>query len=98
MQVFSISKSDLRKLVQAMSFFDPHNIREYILEENPAARTWPGYPSTSLEYHNARTELIQRSLIIRQKDENTITIHRLIQDVVWREFPLQPRLDVHISN
>jgi hypothetical protein len=68
-------------LLQAMSLLDPDSIPEYILEENPAACTWPGYPSTTAEYLNARTELIQRSLIIRQKDK-TLNIHRLIQDAV----------------
>jgi hypothetical protein len=69
-------------LLQAMSLLDPDSIPEYILEENPAASTWPGYPLTSAEYQNARTELIQRSLVIRQKDKKTLNIHRLIQDAV----------------
>ncbi|RAO64269.1 uncharacterized protein BHQ10_000281 [Talaromyces amestolkiae] len=69
-------------LLQAMSLLDPDSIPEYILEENPAAGTWSGYPLTSAEYQNARTELIQRSLIVRQKDKKTLNIHRLIQDAV----------------
>ncbi|OKL62070.1 hypothetical protein UA08_02958 [Talaromyces atroroseus] len=69
-------------LLQAMSLLDPDSIPEYILEENPAAGTWPDYPSTSTEYHNARTELMQRSLITRNKEQKTLTIHRLIQDAV----------------
>ncbi|KAH8704099.1 hypothetical protein BGW36DRAFT_444704 [Talaromyces proteolyticus] len=69
-------------LLQAMSLLDSDSIPEYILEENPAAGIWPGYPSTSAEYQNARTELIQRSLITRQKDKKTLNIHRLIQDAV----------------
>lgn len=69
-------------LLQAMSLLDPDSIPEYILEGNPAASTWSGYPLTNAEYQNARTELIQRSLIIRQKDSKTLSIHRLIQDAV----------------
>jgi len=69
-------------LLEAMSVLDPDSIPEYILEENPAADTWPGYPSTSTEYQKARTELIQRSLITRQRDEKKLVVHRLIQDAV----------------
>lgn len=69
-------------LLEAISVLDPDSIPEYILEENPAAGTWPGYPSTRAEYQKARTELIQRSLITRQKDERKLIVHRLIQDAV----------------
>lgn len=69
-------------LLQAMSLLDPDSIPEYILEENPAAKTWSGYPLTSAEYQNARTELIRRSLVVRQRDTKTLNIHRLIQDAV----------------
>lgn len=69
-------------LLEAISVLDPDSIPEYILEENPAADTWPGYPSTKAEYQRARAELIQRSLITRQKDEKKLVVHRLIQDAV----------------
>ncbi|KAH8821382.1 NB-ARC and TPR domain protein [Xylogone sp. PMI_703] len=75
-------EEDAQVLLEAMSVLDPDGIPEYILEDNPAVDTWPGYPSTSVAYQQARTELIQRSLITRQKDEKKLVIHRLIQDAV----------------
>jgi hypothetical protein len=69
-------------LLQAVSLLDPDGIPEYILENNAVAGMWPGYPSTSIEYEKARAELIERSLITRQKYKKTLVIHPVIQDAV----------------
>lgn len=69
-------------LLQVISLLDPDSIPESLLDKNPACADWDRYPSNSWEYSEARSELISRSLIYRNRDKQTLRVHRLIQDTV----------------
>lgn len=71
-----------RALLQVISLLDPDSIPETLLDKNPACADWERYPRNSWEYTQARAELISRSLIYRNRDKQTLRVHRLIQDTV----------------
>ncbi|KAL8791633.1 MAG: hypothetical protein Q9195_005782 [Heterodermia aff. obscurata] len=67
-------------LLEILSLLDPDAIPEYILVNNEGTRNLVEYPQTSSSYQDARSELHKASLIARERDTETIVIHRLIQD------------------
>lgn len=71
-----------RALLEVIAFLDPDSIPESLLENNPACMDWDRYPKTSLEYSKARSELLSRSLIYRNRGKKTLRVHRLVQDTV----------------
>lgn len=66
-------------LLQVLSFLDPDRISEEILFGNTKHVDVPHYPRTRVAYMDARTELIQSSLIFRDIKNNELRIHRLVQ-------------------
>jgi hypothetical protein len=72
-------------LLQVLSFLDPDRISEEILFGNTKHVDVPHYPKTRIAYFDARTELIQSSLIIRDIKNNELRIHRLVQEVVRKK-------------
>lgn len=69
-----------RTLLEVLSFLDPDNIPERILTTQPGIAALEGFPTTAMAYQKARSELLQSSLVTRNKKANKLTIHRLIQD------------------
>ncbi|BDD64229.1 hypothetical protein MAP00_009067 [Monascus purpureus] len=67
-------------LLGVLSFLDPDSIPEYILRDVGSKVDVEDYPKTEAEYNEARTELLQSSLIARDWKTQRITIHRLVQD------------------
>lgn len=67
-------------LLDILSFLDPDGIPEYILQSNKASTDMDGFPQTIEQYETARTELLQSSLITRDRSAKKLVIHRLIQD------------------
>jgi hypothetical protein len=68
-----------------LSFLDPDRISEEILCGNDKDVDVPHYPKTRVAYFDARTELIQSSLVIRDIKNNKLRIHRLLQEVVRKK-------------
>lgn len=70
-------------LLQVLSMLDPDVIQESMLQqaESTADAQMPGYPSPEL-YVNTRSDLIRASLVRRNKQEKTLMVHRVVQDVV----------------
>ncbi|KAK5123908.1 hypothetical protein LTR85_002104 [Meristemomyces frigidus] len=69
-------------LLDVLAFLDPDGIPEYILEANDATTDMKGFPRSKKEYGQARDELLQSSLVSRNRTEKKLVIHRLIQDTV----------------
>jgi len=77
-----------RALLDVLSLFDPDGITERTLVSLIQSGTTPDdapllhdYPRSNAEYQRARTELLQSSLISRDRTVQRIRIHRLVQDV-----------------
>lgn len=69
-----------RDLLDVLSFFDPDGIPENIIVENRAQTIMGTFPLSNQEYTDARTELLRSSLITRNRNAKSLTIHRLTQD------------------
>jgi hypothetical protein len=67
-------------LLDALSLLDQDGIPETILQCTSPGIHAEGYPQTEAAYQEARAELLQSSLIARDRAANRITIHRLVQD------------------
>jgi hypothetical protein len=70
-------------LLQVLSMLDPDVVQESILQQAQNADTahMRDYP-TPESYVNTRTDLIRASLVRRNKQEKTLMVHRVVQDVV----------------
>ena len=75
-------KPQTRRLLELMAYLDPDNIQEELLIDSPID-IFPGVTSmTNKLFRDMRTELLQSSLIRRNKEKNEVSLHRLIQDTV----------------
>ena len=71
-----------RSLLRTLAFLDPDCIEEVILEEWPLPLLTQEFFGKPGDYRAARTELLQTSLIKRNKERKELSIHRLVQDAV----------------
>ncbi|KAN0095890.1 tetratricopeptide repeat domain containing protein [Hyaloscypha variabilis] len=71
-----------RNLLQVIAFLDPDSIQEYVLTNFSGDLMLAGYPFSPAAFKDARTELLQASLIVRHKDRKELTVHRLVQESV----------------
>ncbi|KAI9664019.1 MAG: hypothetical protein M1821_007510 [Bathelium mastoideum] len=69
-------------VLKVLSVLDPDQISEKILVEGAKKVALDDFPKTKAVYFEARTELIQTSLIARNMATSELRIHRLVQDVV----------------
>jgi hypothetical protein len=67
-------------LLEVLALLDADGIPEYILDESKTRHNLVDYPQSSLDYQEARAELLQSSLITRERKTKRIVVHRLIQD------------------
>lgn len=67
-------------LLEVVAMLDADGIPEYILDENQACHNLVEYPQSSSDYQEARAELLQSSLITRERNTKMVVVHRLIQD------------------
>jgi hypothetical protein len=76
-------KPQSRQLLELMSFVDPDVIGEEMLMEVAAKLLQVGGAHfKKSNYIDARTDLLQSSLIKRDKKKQQVSVHRIIQDVV----------------
>lgn len=71
-----------RSLLRTLAFLDPDCIEEVILGEWPMPLPTQEFFGKPGDYRAARTELLQTSLIKRNKERKELSIHRLVQDAV----------------
>jgi len=74
-------------LLDVLSMFDPDNIVERMLQAPPDDICLPDYPRTAIEYNQAKEELMKYSIISKDKEKDTLTIQRLVQDAARRRMP-----------
>ncbi|KAJ5948681.1 hypothetical protein N7454_001988 [Penicillium verhagenii] len=79
---FEKLKPQSRQLLELMTFFDPDIIGEDFLMEVAAKVLEVEGTFKKSHYIDARTDLLQSSLIQRDKGKQQISVHRVIQDVV----------------
>lgn len=69
-----------RDLLDILAFFDPDDIPEDIILNNSTQTAMGTNLSSAARYQDARTELLSSSLITRNRNAKSLTIHRLTQD------------------
>ena len=73
---------EARALLELISFFDPDAFQEDILTGAPSEVLAKGFPVKIGAYREARTELLQLSLVRRNPQKKELSVHRLVQDAV----------------
>lgn len=71
-----------RTLLETLAYLDPDCIEEIIFEEWSMPLPMQEFFGKPGRYRAARTELLQKSLIRRNKENCQLSIHRLVQDTV----------------
>ncbi|GAD96164.1 tetratricopeptide repeat domain-containing protein [Paecilomyces variotii No. 5] len=79
---FEKLKPQARRLLEIITFLDPDVIKEDLLMEVSEELLSEGNPCKKANYIDARTDLLQSSLVQRDKRNKQLSIHRTIQDVV----------------
>lgn len=79
---FEKLKPHARQLLDLISFLDPDAIGEDILMTASLELFSYGTKFKKSNYIEARTDLLQSSLVQRDKQEQQISVHRLVQDAV----------------
>ncbi|EER42224.1 tetratricopeptide repeat domain-containing protein [Histoplasma capsulatum H143] len=79
---FEKLKPQARHLLELISFLDPDVIGEDLLMEASAELLSEGTKFKRSNYIDARTDLLQSSLIQRDKQKQQISVHRVVQDVI----------------
>lgn len=69
-------------LLDVLAFLDPDGVPEHILRDNRASLEMRNFPQLSTDYVKASTELLDSSLVSRDRSKKSIVIHRLIQETV----------------
>lgn len=75
-------KPEARKLLELIAFLDADNIQEDLLVEASADIFPKDVTFKNSLYRDLRTELLQSSLVRRNKQKNELFVHRLVQDAV----------------
>lgn len=79
---FEKLKPYARQLLELISFLDPDFIGEDLLMEASVALLSDGAQSKKRAYIEARTDLLQSSLVQRNKQRQQLSVHRIVQDVI----------------
>ncbi|KAK5171081.1 uncharacterized protein LTR77_004225 [Saxophila tyrrhenica] len=104
--IFSVWALDELKhstcLLDILAFLDPDYIPEYILlgvngTGSEASKDIHGFPGSIPEYIEARAELLQASLVSRDRSAKKLFMHRLIQDTVISRMSEERYSSVYVS-
>ncbi len=79
---FEKLKPQARQLLELASFFDPDAVGDDLLMEAFAALQSDDLTFKKSNYIDARTELLQSSLVQRDKQKQQISVHRIVQDAI----------------
>lgn len=80
---FEKLKPQARKLLEVISFLDPDIIGEDLLMEASVKLLGEGTQFKKRNYIEVRTDLMQSSLVRRDKHKQQISVHRIIQDAAF---------------
>ncbi|KAL3469683.1 tetratricopeptide repeat domain-containing protein [Aspergillus californicus] len=80
--VFEKLKPQARRLLELISFLDPDVIGEDLLMEASVELLSEGAQFRRSNYIEARTDLLQSSLVQRDKQRQQVSVHRIVQDVI----------------
>ena len=75
-------KPQARQLLELISFLDPDVIGEDLLIEASVELLFEGAQFKKSNYIEARTALLQSSLVHRDKQKQQISVHRIVQDAI----------------
>ncbi|KAF4461388.1 NB-ARC and TPR domain [Fusarium albosuccineum] len=75
-----------QRLIEVLSFLDPDSIPEAFIAQDPGSGVVEFLPSAD-DYMEIRSQLIKASLIKRNTQERTLSIHRVVQDVARVRLP-----------
>ncbi len=75
-------KPQARRLLESISFLDPDVIGEDLLMEAWAELHSGGAQFKKSDYIEARTDLLQSSLVQRDKQKQQVSVHRIVQEAV----------------
>ncbi|OQE22153.1 hypothetical protein PENFLA_c013G10931 [Penicillium flavigenum] len=78
---FGKLKPQTQQLLELISFLDPDSIGEELLEASVGLLS-EGTLFKKSNYIEARTDLLQSSLVQRDKQKQQISVHRIVQDVI----------------
>lgn len=67
-------------LLGVLSVLDPTCIQEELILQSLLVATIENYPRSKVEYHNALDRLMERSLVQKDSDTASLSLHRLVQD------------------
>ncbi|KAK1143739.1 hypothetical protein N8T08_006140 [Aspergillus melleus] len=79
---FEKLKPQARQLLELISFLDPDVIGEDLLVEAAMELLSDGGHFRKSSYIEARTDLLQSSLVQRDKQKQQVSVHRIVQDVI----------------
>lgn len=79
---FEKLKPQARQLLELISFLDPDIIAEDLLMEVSIELLCEGVQFRKGNYMEARADLLQSSLIQRDKKQQQVSVHRVVQDVI----------------
>lgn len=80
---FEKLKPQARQLLELISFLDPDVIEEDLLTEaSMQFLSEGGTPFKKRNYIEARTDLLQSSLVQRDKQKQHVSVHRIVQDAI----------------
>jgi hypothetical protein len=79
---FEKLKPHARQLLELISFLDPDFIGEDLLMEASVVLLSDGMQIKKRVYIEARTDLLQSSLVQRDKQRQQLSVHRIVQDVI----------------
>jgi len=78
-------------LLSVISLLDADRIQEAIFTTNPARGNLRALPISKPSYSKELTELVKSSLVHRNKDEDEISVHAIVQDVVRGKLMSSPQ-------
>lgn len=79
---FNKLKAQSRQLLEIIAFFDPDNVDEELLIAASAELLSTDTSFKKSNYLEARSDLLQSSLIQRDKQHQQISVHRIVQDAI----------------
>ncbi|PLB49703.1 tetratricopeptide repeat domain-containing protein [Aspergillus steynii IBT 23096] len=79
---FEKLKPQARQLLELISFLDPDVIGEELLVEASMELLSDGGHFKKSSYIDARADLLQSSLLQRDKQKQQVSVHRIVQDVI----------------
>ncbi|RAL14029.1 NB-ARC and TPR domain protein [Aspergillus homomorphus CBS 101889] len=79
---FEKLKPQARQLLELLAFLDPDIIREDLLMQLSAEMACESAHYKKSAFIEARSDLLQLSLIQRDKSKQQISVHRIVQDVI----------------